>query len=121
MELRSHRRARSIVVSTTRVVHCRKERYDVYIGRSKGKEFHYGNPFSHNPQSCAEVLVHNRSEAVLAYSEWLQGKAHYTVEPDRRIWILKTLSTLKGKVLGCWCKPLSCHGDVLKELVDANN
>jgi hypothetical protein len=25
---------------------------------------------------------------------------------------------LKGKVLGCWCKPDACHGDVLAELAD---
>lgn len=26
------------------------------------------------------------------------------------------LSQLKGKTLGCWCKPDSCHGDYLVEL-----
>ena len=26
---------------------------------------------------------------------------------------------LKGKVLGCWCKPASCHGDVIAEIIDA--
>jgi hypothetical protein len=25
---------------------------------------------------------------------------------------------LKGKTLGCWCKPLPCHGDLLAELAD---
>jgi hypothetical protein len=25
---------------------------------------------------------------------------------------------LKDKTLGCWCKPLPCHGDVLVELAD---
>ena len=28
---------------------------------------------------------------------------------------------LKGKTLGCWCKPLACHGDVLAEIADADN
>ena len=27
---------------------------------------------------------------------------------------------LKGKTLGCWCKPYPCHGDVLAELADKN-
>jgi hypothetical protein len=27
-------------------------------------------------------------------------------------------SELKGKKLGCWCKPNACHGDVLAELAD---
>jgi hypothetical protein len=26
---------------------------------------------------------------------------------------------LRGKRLGCWCKPHGCHGDVLCEIVDA--
>ena len=30
------------------------------------------------------------------------------------------LGELRGKELGCWCKPKACHGDVLKELVDAH-
>jgi hypothetical protein len=28
------------------------------------------------------------------------------------------LLSLKGKVLGCWCKPEGCHGDVLLRLIE---
>ena len=28
------------------------------------------------------------------------------------------LDELDGKVLGCWCKPLACHGDVLLKLIE---
>ena len=28
------------------------------------------------------------------------------------------LLQLRGKVLGCWCKPEACHGDVLLELIE---
>jgi hypothetical protein len=28
------------------------------------------------------------------------------------------LSTLRGKTLGCWCKPQPCHGDILVELLE---
>lgn len=31
-----------------------------------------------------------------------------------------SLHKLEGKTLGCWCKPDSCHGDVLVELAKAN-
>jgi hypothetical protein len=31
---------------------------------------------------------------------------------------LKQLRELKGKELGCWCKPNKCHGDILLELID---
>lgn len=29
--------------------------------------------------------------------------------------LLSRLGELRGKALGCWCAPLACHGDVLKE------
>ena len=32
--------------------------------------------------------------------------------------VLDQVHELKGKILGCWCKPLPCHGDVLAELAD---
>ena len=28
------------------------------------------------------------------------------------------LLQMKGKTLGCWCKPEACHGDVLVELIE---
>jgi hypothetical protein len=30
---------------------------------------------------------------------------------------MKALFELKGKILGCWCHPLPCHGDVLVKLI----
>lgn len=30
---------------------------------------------------------------------------------------LEDLHNLKGKTLGCWCKPDKCHGDVLLEIL----
>jgi hypothetical protein len=32
--------------------------------------------------------------------------------------IQEHLSELQDKVLGCWCSPKACHGDVLVELVE---
>lgn len=32
--------------------------------------------------------------------------------------LLAALPELKGKVLGCFCKPKACHGDVLADLVN---
>jgi hypothetical protein len=31
---------------------------------------------------------------------------------------MAALPELKGKVLGCWCAPSACHGDVLMRLVN---
>lgn len=30
----------------------------------------------------------------------------------------KIHTELKGKILGCWCAPLPCHGDTLAELAN---
>lgn len=32
--------------------------------------------------------------------------------------LINEVSSLRGKVLGCWCKPEGCHGDVLAQLAD---
>lgn len=81
----------------TRVVHCKKEKYDVYIGRPSP----FGNPFVIGPDG-------DRDEVVRKYEEWLMS------QPD----LLSRLPELKGKILGCWCKPNACHGDVLAKLAD---
>lgn len=87
------------------VVHCKKLPYTVYIGRPSK----WGNPFSHLP-GAGEYKVNTREEAIQAYREWITtGEGQY---------LLKDLHELKGEVLGCWCKPKACHGDVLEELVN---
>jgi len=84
-------------MTKTRVVHCKRAPYDVYIGRPSK----WGNPFRIGRDGT-------RAEVIRKYREWLLQ------QPD----LLAALPELKGKVLGCWCKPLLCHGDVLVELVE---
>jgi hypothetical protein len=102
---------------TTRVVNSKAEKYDVYIGRTR-HGMHFGNPFSHKSGTLAEVVVESREKAVAAFEAWLKGTHYISVEPERRGWILRRLSRLKGKTLGCFCAPKACHGDVLAELAD---
>jgi hypothetical protein len=99
------------------VVHCQRAAYDVYIGRGQGSIF--GNPFTHKEGTQAAVVVGSRAEAVQAFRDWLASAACEEIEPERRQAILDAIPTLKGKVLGCWCAPLACHGDVLAELANA--
>lgn len=87
----------------TRVVHCKREQYDVYIGRPSK----WGNPFSHLPGK-GWVMVSSREDAVARYRGWVVGQRE----------LMAALLELKGKVLGCWCHPKECHGDVLAELAD---
>lgn len=81
--------------------------YDIYVGRGHGSP--WGNPYSHMPDTSAEFKVATRAEAIASYEAWI------ITQPDLMI----QLGRLKGKVLGCWCKPSECHGDVLARLADA--
>lgn len=91
----------------TRVVHCKKESYDVYIGRP-GK---WGNPYSHEDGTLAEFKVKNRSEAIQKFEEYLLNNEE----------LMSSLYELKGKTLGCWCHPKPCHGDILSRYADATS
>jgi hypothetical protein len=88
------------------VVHCKRDRFDVYIGRPGP----WGNPFSHLPDSAAQFRCASREEAVARYREWLLSQS-LLVEKAKR--------ELRGKVLGCWCAPKSCHGEVLAEVANS--
>lgn len=92
--------------------------WDVYVGRMKEGN-HFGNPFSHVRSSLIKHHVDSREEAVVAFEMWLLGEAFLEVEPERRKYIIDNLHLLKGRKLGCLCKPAACHGDVLERL--ANN
>lgn len=35
--------------------------------------------------------------------------------------LLNSLEELNNKILGCWCKPEACHGDILIKLVKSIN
>jgi hypothetical protein len=87
----------------TRVVHFKKSNYDVYIGRPGI----WGNPYSHKEGTKAEFKVATREEAVEKYREYILNNAE----------LMSKIHELKGKVLGCWCKPLACHGDVIIEIL----
>jgi hypothetical protein len=88
------------------VVHCRRSHYDVLIDRSTK----WGNPFTHlrDRPTLASFLVSTRDEAIAAYETWLPTQAH----------LVDALPELRDKVLGCWCRPLACHGDVLIKLAN---
>lgn len=81
----------------TRVVHCKREPYDVYIGRPSK----WGNPFVVGRDG-------SRRAVIAKYRAWLHR------QPE----LLGALDELRGKTLGCWCKPHACHGDVLAALID---
>ncbi len=80
-----------------KVVHCKKEPYDVYVGRPSK----WGNPYIIGRDG-------SREEVVRKYRDYIVGNER----------LLESLPELKGKCLACWCAPLPCHGDILMELAN---
>lgn len=98
--LRASRRGRvSPLDQPTRVVNCRVEPFDVFIGRTT----EWGNPFRIGPDG-------NRQQVIEKFRDWI----------IRRPSLLRSLESLRGKTLGCFCAPAPCHGDVLAALADLN-
>merc|ERR1712137_676920 len=95
------------------VVHCKKSAFDVYIGRqSKGApkgvtNFEWGNPFV---MRRGKNQVEERKRVIREYKTWI------IQHPDL---IQKARMELKGKVLGCWCSPLDCHGHILSWIANS--
>jgi Domain of unknown function (DUF4326) len=94
---RSHADGLPPVSVPTTVVHCMREPYDVLIDRSTP----WGNPYLIGRE-------YTREQVIAAYERYLPTR------PD----LLARLPGLRGKRLGCYCKPLACHGDVLARLAD---
>jgi len=92
------------MIQETRVVNLRQEPYDIYIGRGGP----WGNPFKISTR-CS------RAEVIEQYRAYITKRL--ASEPE--LW--GKLRALRGKRLGCFCKPLPCHGDVLVELLEGNH
>ena len=80
----------------TRVVNLKMDQYDIYIGRG-GK---WGNPFVIGPMM-------GRDEAIEEFRKYAIAKG-----------LDKEARALRGKILGCFCKPQNCHGDLLAKWAD---
>lgn len=80
-----------------KVVHCKKEPYDVYIGRPSK----WGNPFVIGKDGT-------RIEVIKKFEDWIMSNEE----------LISQIDELDGKTLGCWCKPMACHGDVLVKLIN---
>ena len=89
-------------------VHCKKEKFDVYIGRPTI----WGNPFSHKDGTLAEYKMDTRDEAIEMYEFYMRDKIEKSPELKKLM-----IKQLDGKILGCWCAPKKCHGDVLIKII----
>lgn len=78
------------------IVNIRNAPYDVFIGRGSK----WGNPFPIEGRITREKAI-----------------AMYEVYIRRNPRLLADLHELEGKVLGCYCHPLPCHGSILLKLL----
>ena len=88
------------MTDNTRVVNKYKENWDVYIGRGSI----WGNPYIIGKDGT-------RNEVIDKYEEYLK------LQIEKGQITNKDLMLLRGKRLGCFCKPKSCHGDVIVKFV----
>jgi hypothetical protein len=85
------------------------EPFDVYIGREysgRGRGPSFKRSIWHNPYRIPRDG--NRREVIEKYERHLV---------EERSDLLERLPELEGRILGCWCKPEACHGDVLLRLI----
>lgn len=76
----------------------RKEKFDVRICRGTK----WGNQFVIGKDGTREQVVEK-------YRKWI------LTQPQ----LLNSLHELNGKILGCYCAPEKCHGDILIELINS--
>jgi len=85
------------------VVNLRHERADIVIDRRS----RWGNPYRIGDDAGWGRL--DREAALRGYRDYLA----LVLERDPDF-----LEPLRGKRLGCWCKPLACHGDIIVEMLN---
>lgn len=87
------------------------DEFDVYIGRRfKMGRYNFEESIFHNPFRINDSM--NRKQCLDSFKDYLQDRCKEDLD------FAYQLYQLKDKTLGCWCAPASCHGNVIKELVD---
>ena len=91
----------------TKVVNIEDNRHAIYIGK-KTKErdkSYFASPFSFSPNEDRELTLKK-------YSDYF----YYRIEIDSIF--LGEIMKLKNRIIGCTCKPLACHGDIIANFLD---
>ena len=91
---------RNVPVPPARVVNLYREPYQVSIMRPGL----WGNPFVIGRDG-------DRATVIAKHAGWIRQR------PE----LMARLGELRGKVLGCCCKPAPCHGDTLAALADGGD
>jgi hypothetical protein len=99
------------MIAATRAVNIKSgERYDVYIGRAgHGRDGYFGNPYRLRSHATAS----ERAACLEQYRAYFETRIEMDAEFRRRV------LALRGQVLGCFCAPQPCHGDVIVAWLEA--
>lgn len=90
----------------TTVVNIKHDQYDVYIGRAgRGEDGYFGNPYKLLPGMARGMTLKH-------YRNYFYKRLDTDPEFKARI------HSLRGKKLGCFCKPHNCHGDIIAEYLN---
>lgn len=101
------------VYNITKESHVGPNNFNCYRGVSC-----LGNPYTHikDKKTKALFIVKDREEAINKYSDYfdiMYGKnIEFTNEVDR---IYEKYKNGEDVYLGCYCSPLHCHCDIIKE------
>lgn len=91
----------------TTVVDIRHAKFDVYIGRAgNGESGYFGNPFKLTDESQRAAVLE-------------KYKIYFIERMQRDKFFKAKILELRGKVLGCFCHPMMCHGDVIANYLNA--
>jgi len=101
-------------ITKTRVVHFKKEKCDIYVGRPSIWQNIYTS--INDRKTLALHVVSSKDEAIRKYEEYILSQPQ----------LLAKLPELRGKIMGCWCgfaddwEPgvkMFCHAQVLQKLI----
>lgn len=89
------------------VVNGKDSDYTIYIGRAN---LSYNLPISifANPFKISSTCT--REESVAKFKEYFMNNEALQEEA--------LIQIPSEAILGCWCKPLTCHGDVIAEYIN---
>jgi len=97
----------------TSVVNLHNSSYDVYIGRKgRGKDGYFGNPIIVGRVCVCGIKHCYPGGTIKCYREYFYKRL--ANDPMFKA----SVEELKGKRLGCFCKPDPCHGDVIVEYLE---
>ncbi len=77
---------------------------NLYIGRNMN--FYVKGAGASKWQNPFAVKKYGLEKCLELYEEYVRTSG-----------LINDLDELKGKTLGCWCKPEKCHGDILCKLI----